>query len=341
MKTELKILMLEDNVHDAELIEAELHSAGLSFHACCVQTQKAFVDSLVDDLPDVILSDHGLPEFTGLEALAMARQRCPEVPFIFVTGMAGTGPDLETFEQESVTCVLKSQLSGLAPIIRQALHDAGRHLGHQQKEPALLWGDEPRRALLDGIVDYAIYGLDEEGRITGWNAGAEWIGGHLGSEIQGQHFSCLYTPEVAETGQPVYALVQAAVLGRFREETIWLRKDGTLFWADVAIVSLPPGPENFPAFALVAHDISERKEREAEREQAIKELQHTLHDVKILAGLLPICASCKKVRDYTGQWHPLEVYLRAHSEATVIHEFCDECARHIRSSRGERPGAPL
>ena len=83
-------------------------------------------------------------------------------------------------------------------------------------------------------------------------------------------------------------------------------------------------------FALVTRDITARKQANAEREHLIQELHAAISDVKSLSGLLPLCASCKKVRDYQGRWHPLEVYLREHSEATLTHEFCHECAQHIQ-----------
>jgi len=75
MKTELKILMLDDDVHDAELIKGELRKGGLNFRARRVDTQKAFMDVLAHDPPDLILSDHGLPSFNGFEALALAKQK--------------------------------------------------------------------------------------------------------------------------------------------------------------------------------------------------------------------------------------------------------------------------
>jgi PAS domain S-box-containing protein len=76
-------------------------------------------------------------------------------------------------------------------------------------------------------------------------------------------------------------------------------------------------------------EIAERKRAEAEREQLIRELQDALQQVKVLSGILPICASCKRIRDEAGDWHQVEVYVRDHSEAEFSHSICPECARRL------------
>ena len=76
-------------------------------------------------------------------------------------------------------------------------------------------------------------------------------------------------------------------------------------------------------------DITERKLAEDKREELISELQKALVEVKNLSGLLPICASCKKIRNDTGYWEQVEEYIRAHSEATFSHSLCPECAEKL------------
>ncbi len=75
--------------------------------------------------------------------------------------------------------------------------------------------------------------------------------------------------------------------------------------------------------------IDERKRVEEEREKLINELQEALNKVKTLSGLLPICASCKKVRDDSGYWNQIEVYIRDHSEADFSHSICPDCAKEL------------
>lgn len=73
----------------------------------------------------------------------------------------------------------------------------------------------------------------------------------------------------------------------------------------------------------------ERKHAQQEKEELIRELQSALLKIKTLSGLLPICSSCKKIRDDKGYWHQVEVYIKKHSEADFSHGLCPECARKL------------
>ena len=79
----------------------------------------------------------------------------------------------------------------------------------------------------------------------------------------------------------------------------------------------------------IIHDVSARKETEREKENLIEKLQKALSEVKTLRGFLPICASCKKIRDDKGYWNQIETYIRNHSEAEFSHGLCPECARRL------------
>jgi DNA-binding NtrC family response regulator len=76
-------------------------------------------------------------------------------------------------------------------------------------------------------------------------------------------------------------------------------------------------------------EISQRRKVEEEREKLISELKQALAEVKTLSGLLPICASCKKIRDDKGYWNQIEVYIRNHSDAEFSHGLCPECAKKL------------
>jgi DNA repair exonuclease SbcCD ATPase subunit len=75
--------------------------------------------------------------------------------------------------------------------------------------------------------------------------------------------------------------------------------------------------------------IQERKRAEEERERLIRELQEALANVKKLSGLIPICSSCKKIRDDKGYWNQLEKYLLEHSDAKLSHGLCPDCAKNL------------
>lgn len=75
--------------------------------------------------------------------------------------------------------------------------------------------------------------------------------------------------------------------------------------------------------------IQERRQAEKEKERLIQELQEALANVKKLSGLIPICSSCKKIRDDKGYWNKLEKYLLEHSDATLSHGICPDCAKNL------------
>ncbi len=142
-----------------------------------------FLHELQHHPPDLILSDHGLPSFDGFTALAIARDKCPEVPFIVVTSSMGEQMTIEAFEGGATDYVLKDQLSKLAPAVQRALREAEERSRFRQKERALRESEERFRTLVEGVKDYAIVMLDSAGRVTSWNTGAQWIHGYRAQEV--------------------------------------------------------------------------------------------------------------------------------------------------------------
>ena len=115
------------------------------------------------------------------------------------------------------------------------------------------------RTLVENIVDYAIFMLDADGRVITWNIGAERVKGYAKEEIVGQHFSRFYLPEDIERGRPQHGLEVAATEGRFEEEGWRLRKDRSLFWANVIITPVRDPAGNLLGFAKVTRDLTERR----------------------------------------------------------------------------------
>src|SRR5947209_6978127 len=92
---------------------------------------------------------------------------------------------------------------------------------------------ELHRLLVESVQDYAIFALDTEGYILSWNAGAERFKGYTANEIIGKHFSVFYPQEKILSGFPDFELKEAERLGRFEDEGWRVKKDGSLFWANV------------------------------------------------------------------------------------------------------------
>lgn len=114
---------------------------------------------------------------------------------------------------------------------------------------------------------------------------------------------------------------------RFDSISRHLKKDGTVI--DVEIASYPLVLANQQARIVLARDITRRKQLEREKDQLILQLKEALASVKTLSGLLPICASCKKIRNDQGYWMQVEHYVQERSEAAFTHSICPECAHKL------------
>ena len=141
---------------------------------------------------------------------------------------------------------------------------------HEHTTERLRQSEERMQLLIESIQDYAIYILDPNGLVTSWNSGAQRIKGYTANEIIGKHYSCFYTAADLRSNKPIRNLEIAASKGKFEEESLRVRKDGSVFWANVVITPIRDASGNLTGFAKVVRDITERKAaderlRDAER----------------------------------------------------------------------------
>jgi PAS domain S-box-containing protein len=127
---------------------------------------------------------------------------------------------------------------------------------------------EQFRLLIMNVQDYAIFVLDVSGRIRTWNPGAENIKGYTADEVIGRHFELFYTEEARARKHPAYELEVATRVGRFEEEGWRVRKDGTLFWANVVISVLRDERGGLAGFAKVTRDLTERRQAQQRLEDS-------------------------------------------------------------------------
>jgi len=135
-------------------------------------------------------------------------------------------------------------------------------------ERALVESEQRYRVLVEGVTDYVIIMLDPNGIVTNWNKGAEHIEGYRAEEVVGRHFSFFYTEEDRAADAPEHALEIAARDGRHETEALRVRKDGSLFWANVVIDALKDNNGRLIGFAKISRDITERLETARAREEA-------------------------------------------------------------------------
>lgn len=132
----------------------------------------------------------------------------------------------------------------------------------KQNEEVLRQSEERYRSLVEQVTDYGIFMLDEKGKIVSWNEGARRIKGYNESEIIGKYFSIFYPEEDILNGKPAHELRVAKTEGKYEEEGWRVRKDGSLFWANVVITAVYSNEGILIGYSKVTRDLTERKEAE-------------------------------------------------------------------------------
>lgn len=234
--------------------------------------------------------------------------------------------------REAVERRLRETLEGLEGEVASRtgdLREANTALESQvalcvQHEEALRESEETYRALMNATTETAIL-LDPMGRILAINETGALRIGKPPRDLLGVCVYDLLSRPVADTRRAkIEDVVRTGRPVRFED------RRGDLQFDSVINPVVDPGGK-VARLAVFATNTTERKRVEAEREKLIAELQDALAKVKALSGLLPICASCKKVRDDGGYWKQIEEYIRTHSEADFTHSICPDCMEKLYS----------
>jgi PAS domain S-box-containing protein len=184
-----------------------------------------------------------------------------------------------------------------------------------------------REAVIENMRDAVII-LDARTRLVDLNRAALQLIGHTAREIIGQPAQRVLAdwPELMHAYQD----------DKLHDEVLVTMARGRRHF-DLSRSPLYDEQDRLTGCLIVLYDVTERSRAQEERERLTDELQDALASIKTLKGLIPICASCKKVRDDEGYWHQVEVYIQDHSDADISHGICPECARLLYSE--SLPGA--
>ncbi|HEY4734367.1 MAG TPA: ATP-binding protein [Gemmatimonadaceae bacterium] len=175
----------------------------------------------------------------------------------------------------------------ITPIAKSGLAEAIKH------------GGRIYQMMIEAVQDYAIFMLDPAGYIASWNQGAERIKQYSADEIIGRHFSVFYTDAANSIGHPQHELEVASAVGKFEEEGWRVRKDGTMFWANVLITAIRDTDGTLLGFAKVTRDLTERRNAE----------QRAIADARRLAE--SESANAAKAEFLTAMSHELRTPLNA------------------------------
>src|SRR5688572_26437484 len=296
---ELRILLVEDSELDAELCEQELRHAGLRFEAQRVCTRDTLECSLAECPPDVILCDFSMPtDLDGMTALDIARERIPDIPFVFVSGTIGEERAVEAMKAGATDYVLKDRLQRLAPVVRRALREAEARHAKADAEVALRVSEARFRSFMEYLPGNASI-ADPDGRYTFVNELWEQTFGLPAERVLGRRYdeldgaSRVAVPvdfqDVLKHNRPVQRLTRTG-------------RNGAVRWWLSHHFPIPAADGRTSMVGTIAIDVTERKLQE----EKIARLSR-LHAV--LSG---INAAIVRLRDPTQLLH--EACRIAHEE---------------------------
>ncbi|MFZ3138365.1 MAG: PAS domain S-box protein, partial [Thermodesulfovibrionales bacterium] len=321
MDKELRILILEDVPADAELEENELRKAGVLFTSKCVDTKEIFQKELLDFSPDLILSDYSLPSFDGIAALTIAQEKCPDVPFILVTGAMGEEFAIETLKKGATDYVLKSNLKRLVPVINRALEEAEARAERKQARAILRESEERYDALFKNTHDM-IQSVTPDGHFNFVNQAWLKVMGYTLDELQKiTIFDILHPSCMSHCREAFQKVMSGESLDNI--EAIFVSKEGRHIDVEGNVSARFVG-EKIVASQGIFRDITERKhaaEALQESEKMYRLLAENTTDMITLLQLdstyLYISPACRTLFGYEteellgtkafGQIHPDDV----------------------------------
>lgn len=274
--------------------------------------------------PDLILMDIRLGgRMDGIQAATHIHNRL-QIPVVFLTAHtdeATVGRAKSATPYGYVVKPVAEQELRLGIEMALAKAEAERlHAEHEQ------WLDNLVSSVADGVI-----ATGADGTVTHLNREAERICKWPAADARLKAIDEIMELQ-DEQGIPLFKNlmleVMAAEVRREWAGDFWLvTRTGARVPVEYT-ASVLRNPAGKPGgLVLVIRDVSERRQREAEREKLIRDLRESRQNIKTLVELLPICASCKKVRTDDGYWHQVEAYLAQHTNLTFSHGICPECLR--------------
>ncbi|WP_141735324.1 response regulator [Oligoflexus tunisiensis] len=216
-------------------------------------------------------------------------------------------------------------------LVLSALVDIGSRVGlfiqRKKAEQTLKESEERFRLLVAGVKDHAIYMLDPKGNVRTWNDGARRIKGYESEEIIGQRHDCFYTEQAKQQGIPEEGLRRAIEDGKFEEEALRVRKDGSMYWANSVITALRDSSDQLRGFAIVTRDITDRKTADETLQRAYEIL-----DIRVKERTAELELANKALRAEISERERIERLLRKKQEELVAAKELAEAANKAKSA---------
>ena len=271
----INILILEDNKLDAELVKEEMVSHKIDFISQLVDTKKDFIAALDSFQPDLILSDYSLPQFTGFEAVVIAKEQDPDIPFILVTGNLTEELAAEAIKKGAWDYVLKENLIRLGPAIENSMKLKEEKDKNKETEKELIKLSSAVKQSANAIII-----TDIDAKIIYTNPKFTDLTGYTREEALGKN------PSMVSSGKQTkeyYSTLWKTILagktwqGEFHNKS----KDGSLFWEHATISPIKDAEGNIINFLGIKEDITALKKSEL----VLKESEGNLLDAQKIAQI--------------------------------------------------------
>ncbi len=283
----IRILHLEDDPVDAELVSATLESDGLSCDIIRVDNRTEFVAKLSSGEYDVIVSDYSLPQFDGLTALRIVRELNPEIPFILLSGMLGEEVATDSIKAGATDYVLKQRITRLAPSVKRALREAEERLQRRRAEDALNESEEKYRNLVDNL-DIGVSLISPEMKIVTCNHQVrKWFPVIDSNNRQGITTTYdVFCPEHCKLQCDACPVAQAIKDGQKHECVRVLRIDDTEKSFRFIATPVKDSKGTIPGIIEIMEDVTEKINNEKERKELEERLQQAqkMEAIGTLAG---------------------------------------------------------
>lgn len=266
MKEKLKILILEDNANDAELIERALRDAGIFFTVIRADTKESFETALKDSHPDLILSDYSLPAYNGRVALEFVTTTSPQTPVIMVTGALGEEAAVELLKAGAKDYVLKDKIARLPFAIERVLAEAENAKARRESERLLRESEARFRSTLEHApVGIGVASLD--GRFIEANQSLCKILGYAREELLQLTFIDITHPDDRAKTRNYVKELRDGKISSSQVEKLYVCKDGRAVWVQVTVSLLRDSSGAPLNFIGQVEDITERKRSQEEIRQ--------------------------------------------------------------------------
>jgi len=333
-----KIVLIDDDPNVLEATSTVLMLDGYTVFSLANPAEAlAFVRETV---PDLVLLDRAMGDIDGLDICRQIKED-PLLQHVLVVHLSG---NRVTTDQQALGLEAGADGYIARPISNRELRARVRaFLRTKAAEDQLRASERKFRSVVEQAGEGLVI-VDAHGVVTEWNREIERISGlsheaaagRLIWEIENELIPAELQSATlnVETRERWQRFIAGADEAKQVVEKPIRTMDGQDRVLDICYFTIRS--DDGAQAAAIVRDITERKRADAEIKHLVSELQDTLAEVKVLSGLLPICANCKAIRNDEGYWEQLEEYIHKHSEAQFTHGLCPECAKRLFPDYVER-----